>query len=61
MFIMVGQSATEDVGCKMWSSPGLQDVRMSIYATAISHVRVQLFKDLSLSDDEILAAARMHA
>lgn len=62
MFVMVKQNATKDVSLgRVWSTPGLQGVCLSTSRLSPSHTRNQMFKDLSLSDDEILAAARMHS
>jgi hypothetical protein len=62
MFVMVGQNATKDMSLgKVWSTPGLQGVRLSTSLLFPSHACIQMFKDLSLSDNEILAAARMRS
>jgi hypothetical protein len=62
MFVMVGPNATEDVSLgKVWSTPGLQGVCLSTFLLFSSFNCIQMFKELSLSDNEILAAARMHS
>lgn len=62
IFVMVGQDAAKDVGLgKVWSTPGLQGVRLSTSLLSSSHSCIQMFKELSLSDDDILAAARMYS
>ena len=60
MFIMVEQSATDTVSLgKIWSTPRLQGVRLYTSLRSLSYACIQMFKELSLSDGEILAAARM--
>ena len=62
MFVMVGQNATSDVSLgRVWSTPGLQGVRLSTLYLSSSYVRIQMLKDLSLSDNEIINAARMRS
>jgi hypothetical protein len=66
MFVMVEQNkeqnATEDISLgKIWSTPGLQEVCLSTLLLSPFHDCIQMFKELSLSEDQILAAARMHS
>jgi hypothetical protein len=63
LFVMVGQNATEDVNFgKVWSTPGLQGVLLlCTLLLSTSNDCIQMFKDLSLSDNDILAAARMRS
>jgi hypothetical protein len=62
MFVMVGQSPTEDTSLgKIWSTPGLQGVSISMSLPSPSDDCIQMFKNLSLSDNEILEAVRMHS
>jgi hypothetical protein len=63
LFVMVGQNTNEDVKFgKVWSTPKLQGVcLLSTLLLSPSNDYIQMFKNLSLSDDNILAAARMHS
>lgn len=62
MFVMVGQNATKEVSLgKVWSTPGLKGV--CLFTSRHPHLMplIQMFEDLSLSDNDILAAARMRS
>jgi len=63
MFVMVGQNMTKvDSLGKVWSTPRLQGVRSlhCVHFPISISLNIQMFKELSLSDNEIRAAAKMH-